>query len=134
MAAHCELPYSADCLCPVPLHTRRQARRGFNQSLLLAEKLSEYWSLPLQADLLLRTVDIPAQMRLTRSQRAKNIRGAFKVNNTVAGMSIVLIDDVYTTGATLRECSRVLKKAGAAQIQVITLARAMPEISFGQPE
>lgn len=134
LAEHCELPFHADCLCPVPLHTHRQKMRGFNQSLLLAEKLSLHWSLPLQADILGRTVDIPAQMRLTRSQRAKNIRGAFKVKGTVAGMSIVLVDDVYTTGATLRECSRVLKKAGAAQVQAVTLARAMPEFSFGKPE
>jgi len=122
-----ELPFRPDCLCPVPLHPRREARRGYNQSLLLAEAFSAGWKIYLQPDLLRRTVDTPPQMRLNAEERRRNIRDSFTIQSAVEGRSIGLVDDVMTTGATLNECARMLKRAGATQVLAVTLARAVPD-------
>ena len=124
---HVTLPRAVDCLAPVPLHPRRERMRGYNQSLLLAHALAIPWHLPVEAALLARVVNTPPQISLPAAERRRNIRGAFAVNGAVRGRTIGLIDDVYTTGSTLRECSRVLRHAGA-EVVVITVARAMPEI------
>jgi ComF family protein len=123
-----ELPFSIDCLCPVPLHPKREAMRGFNQSLLLAEVLGEGWSAPVEAGLLSRTQNTPPQMSLPAAERRRNIRGAFAVTGNATGRAVGLVDDVFTTGSTLRECSRVLKRAGAVRVLVITVARTAPSI------
>jgi ComF family protein len=118
------LPLPIDCLTPVPLHPARQAMRGYNQSRLLAEELGALWNLPVE-ELLQRTRNIPPQMQLPRDERRRNVRNAFAALDGIAGRCIGLVDDVYTTGSTLRECSRLLKGAGAAHVVVITVARAV---------
>ncbi len=124
---HClELVENADLLAPVPLHPRRLKARGFNQSLLLAQAFSPK---PLTRELLLRSRYTVPQVGLNPRERRENVRGAFAVSEpeAVKGKKILLIDDLYTTGATVRECARVLKRAGAAGIDVLTVARVKNE-------
>ena len=110
----------------VPLHARRQRRRGFNQSELLARELSHLANVPLQQNLM-RTRDTTPQVELSVRERATNVQGAFALNPNanVKGAAILLIDDVHTTGATLRECAQVLKNGGAQKVYGLTLARAL---------
>jgi ComF family protein len=111
---------------PVPLHPHRLRRRGFNQSLLLARRISRRYSLPLNFTALRRLRATAPQTELSGAERQKNIRGAFAVfkEQTIAEKSILLIDDVFTTGATVEECAKVLLQAGANRVDVLTLARA----------
>lgn len=116
-----------DLVMPVPLHPRRLRERGFNQSLLLARVVSRVHKLPLDFAILERTRYTQPQTQLSGAERRKNIRGAFRVRNkkALAEKNILLIDDVFTSGATVAECARILKEAGARQVNVLTLARAM---------
>lgn len=113
---------TADLLLPVPLHPRRLRWRGFNQALLLAKHFQD---IPLGRDVLIRQRPTLPQVGLTSQERLANVKGAFLVQKPeqVAGKNVVLLDDVYTTGATVMECARVLRRAGAARIDVITAAR-----------
>jgi ComF family protein len=118
----------------VPLHRSKRRERGFNQAELIARAALKNKGLPyeLDADVLERTRPTVSQIGLTRSQRVENIRGAFRVRhlNQVVGRSIVLVDDVLTTGTTASECARVLRKAGAEKVLVATVARTLKEIGF----
>lgn len=115
-----------DMLVPVPLHPRRLQERGFNQSLLLARVISRVHKIPLEFNVLERIRYTQPQTQLSGPERERNMRGAFQVrkNCLPAGKNILLIDDVFTSGATVGECARVLREAGARQVQVFTLARA----------
>jgi len=112
-------------ILPVPLSPTRLRERGFNQALLLARQLSRAHSIPLRYEALRRVRHTPPQTQLSGPEREKNIRGAFEVPHPemVEGKHILLIDDVLTTGATVRECAKVLRRAGAKQVDVLTLAR-----------
>lgn len=116
-------------IIPVPLHRWRLLRRRYNQAALLAHGLAREIKQVCIPDLLLRTRATPRQGRLKAGARASNVRRAFAVNPRHAarlqGRDIVLIDDVLTTGATVRECTAVLLKAGAASVSVLTIARAV---------
>ena len=114
-----------DLITPVPLHWRRQWRRGFNQAELLCRDLSSaFGGLP-WAPLLQRRRATATQSELPAGRRRGNVRGAFKVcRKFPAGIRITLIDDVMTTGATLNECARLLKRAGAGRVDVWVVARA----------
>jgi len=123
-------------IIPVPLHPSRQRERGFNQSELLAMGLAQRLgkhgrnTAPQVAkSVLLRRRATPPQTGLSVSARRENLRGAFEVSKleAVRGKTIVLIDDVMTTGATLSACARALRRAGAAQVMGLTLARATPQ-------
>ena len=114
------LPFAVDSLCPVPLHPARERMRGYNQSGLLADELGKGWQLPVDSTLLARVINTTPQMQLPAEERKRNVRGAFTAAPAVQGRAIGLVDDVYTTGSTIRECSRVLKHAGARQVLVIT--------------
>lgn len=115
----------ADLLVPVPLHPSRLRKRGFNQALLLAELLSSAWQLPLLRQGLQRTRSTTPQSELSADQRATNLRNAFTVpdNRTIRGKRVLLVDDVFTTGATLAGCSHCLLKAGANAVCCVTVAR-----------
>ena len=117
-----ELVDAADLILPVPLHPKRLRERGFNQALLLAQDLAPA---KLQRDLLRRLRHTKPQAGLTPKERGENVKGAFAVTEPrqVAGKNLLLVDDVFTTGATVRECAKVLLKAGAARVEVITAAR-----------
>ena len=119
-----------DALVPVPLHPRRLRARGFNQAFDLARSASRRAGprAPGVADLLDRVRDTPPQATLDRAGRRDNVRGAFRVRGRwdVIGAHLCLIDDVMTTGATLAACAEALQEAGAARVDVLTLARALP--------
>jgi competence protein ComFC len=107
---------TADMIAPIPLHWSKQLRRGYNQSLLLARSIAHNTGLTL-LDVLKRTRRTKSQTKLTDNLRRENITGAFSVRlNNIANKRVLLIDDVLTTGATMNECARVLKQAGAAAV------------------
>jgi ComF family protein len=114
-----------DVIVPVPLHPARQRERGFNQASLLAELLSARTSIPVKP-LLERTRYTTTQTALDRSERMENLHNAFRLrkNADVRGLRVLLVDDVLTTGSTLNECARVLKRAGVFSIHATTAARA----------
>jgi ComF family protein len=116
-----------DGIIPVPLHVARLRQRGFNQALILAHELSSTFSLPLSFDNLKRVRPTRPQVELSGSERIKNVAGAFSLRrpDEMRGRDILLIDDVYTTGATMNECARVLKDAGASRVTALTIARAV---------
>jgi ComF family protein len=115
---------TADWLIPVPLHPSREHDRGYNQSALLAERLSERVKVPVSARGLRRTRVTAVQMTLNAAQRRENVAGAFKcVEPRVRGARVVIIDDVGTTGATLEACAEAVLQAGAASVMGLTLAR-----------
>jgi len=118
-----ELREPPDVLIPVPLHPQRLRERGFNQSLELARVVARHYGLRLDWHLCRRVRATPPQSELDRKQRWKNLRGAFEVSGNLAGRRVVLLDDVVTTGATVRALGKVLLQAGAAGIEVWTLAR-----------
>ncbi len=123
-----QFPFSGlDLILPVPLHPGRLRERGFNQSLLLARCVSRRHSIPLNFTALQRIRPTPPQTRLSGPERQGNVRGAFEVRNAslLAGKRVLLIDDVFTTGATARECARVLLEGGGREVNVLTLARAV---------
>jgi ComF family protein len=115
-----------DAILPVPLHRLRLAERGFNQAVDLARPLARVRGVPLLYNALDRVRHTAPQFGLSVPQRRENIRGAFQVPrpHRVKGRRILLVDDIITTGATVAECAKVLKKAGAAQVAVLALARA----------
>jgi len=117
---------SADALVPVPLFSVRERERGFNQAERLARRLGQAVNVPVRTDLLKRVLPTPTQTHLTRTERADNMRNAFalKRHERCKGARFVLIDDVFTTGATTSACAKLLLKAGAARVVVWTVARA----------
>ncbi|MFQ5897663.1 MAG: ComF family protein [Candidatus Methylomirabilia bacterium] len=120
------LPHgTVDCLVPVPLHRSREAERGFNQSLLLARRVARQLRLPVHASALRRAVATRPQTELSSGERRANVRGAFVLSRpeAVAGRHVLLIDDMFTTGATAAECCRVLLAGGASSVGVLALAR-----------
>ena len=112
-------------LVPVPLHARRLRERGFNQSELIAAELSRLSGRPLCAEALSRARNTSAQTGLSAAQRRANVAGAFTPRRPsgVLGRSVVLVDDVHTTGATARACARALRQAGATSVRLLTVAR-----------
>ena len=112
-------------LVPVPLHASRLRRRGYNQALELARPLGRALDLPVLPAALLRIRATAAQTELDRAARRRNVRGAFAVARAVAlPAHVAVLDDVLTTGATVAECARVLKRAGVERVDVWALARA----------
>jgi competence protein ComFC len=117
-----------DLIVPIPLHPRRQAEREFNQAERLAAALSSASTVPWARPVLARILDTRTQTRLSRQERAKNVRRAFVLRAkpaAIAGRRIVLVDDVLTTGATANAAARVLRRHGAAEVCVWTLARGL---------
>ncbi len=118
-------PGDWDWLLPIPLHPMKQREREFNQAERLARRLSVASGIPLKTNILKRIVATRTQTRLSREERAENVRKAFALNDKedVAGKRLVLVDDVLTTGATTNACAHVLRRGGAASVCVWTVAR-----------
>ncbi|MEW6614785.1 MAG: ComF family protein [Thermodesulfobacteriota bacterium] len=118
---------SYDFLIPVPLHFKRLRERGFNQALSLAKYIGKKHRIPIDYMNLKRIKWESPQINLSKEEREKNVKGVFFLYNKsrFKDKSILLIDDVYTSGATVNECARVLTKAGTGRVDVLTLARAV---------
>jgi ComF family protein len=114
-----------DLLLPLPLHPSRLRTRGFNQSLEIARVTSKALAIPMNPAILTRIRATPPQAELPLKERGRNVRGAFECARDLAGKRILLVDDVMTTGSTLREATRILKLHGAGQITVAVAARAL---------
>ena len=134
-----DVPERAQLVVPVPLHRSRQRSRGFNQSELLAKELAARLSLPVSTKVLRRVVNTPPQSRgMSLASRRANVKGAFAATRPreLQGKSVLLVDDVLTTGATTSECAGVLKRAGAKKVYVATATRRMgtpPQAKNGDP-
>ncbi len=111
-------------IVPVPLHIKSLRERGFNQSLLIARTLSRRRTIPLFIDMLIKKKETPPQIGLSARERISNVRKAFAARGNIKGLRILLVDDVVTTGATVRECSHELLNAGAREVIVATIARS----------
>jgi len=118
---------SLDILIPVPLHPRRLRERGFNQVHLLVKELSRRTDIPYLNTILKKKKPTLPQVNLSGVEREKGLSGAFHVieKEELLGKSVLLVDDVYTTGATVNECSKVLVRGGAERVDVLTLAHAL---------
>ncbi len=114
-----------DALVPVPLHAQRQRVRGYNQSELLARRLSVQTGFPVWRDVLLRTARTGPQARLGLDERSRNIAGAFEASRPLTGAALMLVDDVWTTGSTLAEAARTLINAGADRVLALTVAHEL---------
>lgn len=112
-------------IIPVPLHVSRLRQRGFNQATLIGKTMSKMLALPMLPDAIVRTRPTEPQINLSAAERRVNVQGAFAVKKSdwIAGKRVLLLDDVMTTGSTMDECSKVLKKAGATAVFAGTVAR-----------
>jgi ComF family protein len=121
-----EMPADA-LLVPVPLHRSRLWSRGFNQSAIVARELSRRTGVPLSVDALIRARRTPPLKGLNMRQRRRTVAGAFRANRDIdlTGRTVILIDDVLTTGSTANACARALKKAGAARVDLVSWARVI---------
>ncbi len=108
---------------PVPLHPRKHRARGFNQSLLIAQQLADQLPATLDQTLVCRVIDTPDQKKLSLAARKHNIKGSFEVKRNLMGAQVLLVDDVVTTGTTIREISHQLIKSGASDVIVFSIAR-----------
>jgi ComF family protein len=120
--------YTADVVVPVPVHPSRLKERGYNHAELIARPLAQRLNLPFRSYLLVRTRPRPDKLRLTMRERWRTVRGAYALRQgaRVDNLRVMLVDDVLTTGATLDACSRALRRAGAATVVALTVARAIP--------
>ena len=118
-------------IMPAPLHPKRLRERGFNQSVILARAISERFSIVLDFTTLRRRINTKPQVSLGKKERELNVRGVFEVSDEgkIRGEKIIIVDDVYTTGSTVKECARVLAAGKAAKVAVLTIARAVQSYS-----
>jgi len=128
LVEHSAGAFAADALVPVPLHPSRLRERGYNQAELIARPLARCLGIPFRSYLLVRTRPRPDKLRLTRRERWEAVRGAYATREgaQVDKLRVLLVDDVFTTGATLDACSRALRGAGAVRVAGLTVARALP--------
>jgi len=113
-------------MVPVPIHPKKLKERGFNQAEILAEELAKLKGIKLEKKALVKIKNTLPQTRLMAEERAANVKGTFQIKSKerIKGKIILLIDDVYTTGSTLRECSLTLLKGGAKEVRAVTVAQA----------
>ncbi len=118
---------SVHYIIPVPLHPGKLKQRGFNQAAILAQEFSRLTGIPILLESLLRVTETVSQGRFSHSRRTENVEGAFECveHPFLEGADILLIDDVYTTGATLNACTKALRGAGVSQIHGLTLAKVV---------
>lgn len=122
---NCNLKNNYDIILPVPIHKKRKAKRGYNQSELIAEEIAKNINVEYSNNVLIKTRDTVPQSTLNQHQRMSNVLGIYEVINSqiIVNKNILLIDDIYTTGSTVNECSKVLKQNGAKLVDVLTIAK-----------
>ncbi len=125
LAEYMKINHEADVVVPVPLFPAHQVKRGYNQSELLCHAFTEK-GMAVNTKILTRVKDTSTQTDLSYAERKENVKDAFSVSNkqSIAGKNVLLVDDVFTTGSTINECSKTLLKAGAKRVFVVTLAHA----------
>lgn len=117
------LSWGCDCIIPVPLFKKKKIKRGFNQAEVIAAKLSRQLQIPYNTRILYRTKDTQPMKQLNNVQRKKNLEKAFKISENIVKLNkVLLVDDIYTTGSTIDECSTVLLASGAEEIYFICLS------------
>lgn len=114
-----------ELILPIPLHAQRLKERGFNQAVEIARPIGKALGIPLELRALKRVKNTAAQMKLSAKERRQNIRGAFRVEESLAGKRVALVDDVMTTGSTLREVASCLLRGGVREVEVWCAARAL---------
>jgi ComF family protein len=116
-------------LIPIPLEKKKLRWRGFNQAEEIAKEISSFLKVPLFNDILIKKRKTPPQVKLAEKERRENLKGVFycQNKNKISNKNILLVDDVYTTGSTMKECARVLKKAGSKKVLGVVIARAEPK-------
>lgn len=122
---NCNLKNNYDIILSVPIHKKRKAKRGYNQSELIAKEIAKNINVEYSNNILIKTIDTVPQSTLNQSQRMENALGIYNVINEqkIDSKRILLIDDIYTTGSTVNECSKVLKQNGAKLVDVLTIAK-----------
>lgn len=118
--------WETDAIIPVPLHSEKEKERGYNQAKILAKELARRKQIPFIEDQLIKVRRTLPQTSLEAKERGKNLRGAFEIEDRekIEGKIVLLVDDVFTTGSTLQECSLVLRRAGALEVRALTVAQA----------
>lgn len=113
-----------DIIIPIPLYRKRKWERGYNQTELIAKELAKDLKLTLESKILKKIRDTKKQSTLTKTERTKNVKGAFDLNDIakLKDKKVILFDDIYTTGSTLNECSKLLRKAEVKEISILTIA------------
>ena len=126
LASFIEIPedWRADAIIPVPLHPKRMRERGYNQSRIIAEELGQRYGIAVRDNLLKRIRNTLMQSMTAREERVQNVKDAFRASKRCSGMTIILVDDVITSGSTSEECARALKAAGADKVYVIAACYA----------
>lgn len=118
---------SPDIIIPVPISKEKMKKRGYNQAELIADSISRYIKIPVDPGAALRMINTPPMKELTRAERMKNLRGAFKINaHVVKCRNVLIVDDIYTTGSTMDAMAAELKKAGAREVFFVALAVGSP--------
>ena len=114
-----------DIIIPVPIHKKRKLIRGYNQTELIARAIAKNTNLKLENKILYKQKNIVSQSELNRNNRKQNVKDAFIIKNseTIKNKSVLIFDDIYTTGSTLQECSRILKNAGVKYVGILTIAK-----------
>ena len=123
--------WNIDAVVPVPLYYKREFKRGFNQSELIAKRLCKRTGLPFKPELLIKRKDTKQQAKLSEAGRRRNLKAAFIADASCKGMNLLIVDDVRTTGATLSECAKELKRLGANDIYAATVCFAKPRGKAG---
>lgn len=121
----CKFLKQYDVLLPVPIHPKRKRQRGYNQSELIAKEVAQTLSIQFINDVLIKTIHTQPQSLLNKKKRKQNVQGVYKVENKhkIKEKSVAILDDIYTTGSTTKECKKVLLQAGVKKIGIFTIAK-----------
>lgn len=121
----CEFAKDYDIIIPVPMHKYKKAKRGYNQSELMAKKIGKYVGIPIESKTLIKQKNTPMQSSLGKIERIKNVQDVYKIEDEekIVAKRILLLDDIYTTGATINECKKTLKSAGSIKVGTIIIAK-----------
>lgn len=121
----CEFIKNYDIIIPVPMFQHKKAKRGYNQSELIAKKIAHKLSIPMSTKVLIKQKDTPMQSSLGKEERIKNVQNVYKIEHSekIIGKKVLLVDDIYTTGATTKECKKMLELAGSKKVGILIIAK-----------